>query len=121
MSGILCPAHGAESEPNNTRAQANPLALNLNGQATNTGRINPLTDLDFINITTPTFSGLGMLVVTMTPTSSDGALDARIQLQDSGGALLADRDAGSDDSPETLTFNQATGGTTYYIVCRSAD
>jgi pimeloyl-ACP methyl ester carboxylesterase len=121
VGGILSRAHGAESEPNNTRAQANPLALNLNGQATNTGRINPLADLDFISITTPTFSGLGMLVVTMTPTSSDGALDARIQLQDSGGALLADRDAGSDDAPETLTFNQATGGTTYYIVCRSAD
>ena len=121
VNGILCPAHGAESEPNNTRAQANPLIFNLNGQATNTGRINPLSDLDFFSITTPAFSGFGILVLTMTPTSSDGGLDARIQLQDSGGALLADRDVGSDDDPETLTFNQATGGTTYYIVCRSAD
>jgi pimeloyl-ACP methyl ester carboxylesterase len=121
VSGILYPAHGAESEPNNTRAQANPLTLNLNGQATNIGRINPLSDLDFFSITTPTFSGFGTLVLTMTPTSSDGGLDARIQLQDNGGALLADRDVGFDDAPETLTFSQATGGTTYYIVCRSAD
>jgi pimeloyl-ACP methyl ester carboxylesterase len=121
VSGILSPAHGAESEPNNTRAQANPLALNLNGQATNTGRINPLTDLDFISVTTPAFSGVGVLVITMTPTSNDGALDAQIQLQDSSGSLLADRDVGFDDAPETLTFSQATGGTTYYIVCQSAD
>ena len=121
MMGILSPALGAESEPNDTRGQANPLTLNLNAQATNTGRINPLSDLDFFSITTPTFSGFGILVLTMTPTSSDGRLDARIQLQDSGGALLADRDAGSDDAPETLTFSQAIGGTTYYIVCRSAD
>jgi len=121
VNGIPFPAHGAESEPNNTRAQANPLILNLNGQATNTGRINPLSDLDFFSITTPTFSGFGILVLTMTPTSSDGGLDARLQLQNSSGGLLDDRDVGFDDAPETLTFSQATGGTTYYIVCRSAD
>ncbi len=121
VSGFLCRGHGAEAEPNNTRAQANPLVLNLNGQATNTGRINPLSDLDFFSVTTPAFSGLRILILTMTPTSSDGRLDAQVQLQDSSGALLADQDVGFDDAPETLTFNQATGSTTYYIVCRSAD
>lgn len=57
----------------------------------------------------------------MTPTSADDGLDAWLQLQGSTGTLLADRDVGYDDAPETLTFSQATGSTTYYVVCRSAD
>ena len=115
------PTIGAEVEPNNTRAQADVLTFNANRQATITGRVNPLSDLDFFSVSTPSFAGQGTLVITMTPTSADNGLNARVQLQNSSGSLLADRDVGFDDAPETLTYASAIGNTTYYIVCRSAD
>ena len=116
-----CSLVAAESEPNDTRAQANTLTLNLNGQATTTGRINPRSDLDVFSVTTPSFAGHGTFSITMTPTSADHGLDAWIQLQNTSGTLLADRDVGFDNSPETLTFTQAAANTTYFITCRSAD
>src|SRR5258706_11500544 len=86
----------AESEPNNTRAQANTLTFNGSGQATITGRISPLSDLDFYSVTTPSFAGQGTFLITMTPTSADQGLDAWIQLQNSAGTLLTNRDVGFD-------------------------
>lgn len=117
---IIPQTHAAESEPNNTRAQTNALTLSA-GQGATSGRVNPLSDLDFFSITTPAFTGQATLVITMTPTSAGNGLDARVQLQSSTGTLLADRDVGYDDAPETLTFSQAVGSTIYYVVCRSAD
>jgi pimeloyl-ACP methyl ester carboxylesterase len=111
----------AETEPNNTRAQANVMAFNPNGQATMTGRINPLSDLDFFSITTPSFAGQATLVITMTPTSADRGLDARIQLQNTSGTVLTDKDVGFDNAPETNSYNQSIANTTYFVVCRSAD
>jgi pimeloyl-ACP methyl ester carboxylesterase len=77
--------------------------------------------LDFFSFTTPSFIGQGTIVATMTPTSADHALDAGIQLQSSNGIVLADRDVGFDNVPETLVFTQAMPNTTYFVVCRSAD
>jgi pimeloyl-ACP methyl ester carboxylesterase len=114
-------ARAAETEPNNTRPQANALLLNASGQATNSGRINPISDLDFFSVTTPSFVGGGTIVIKMTPTSSDRGLDAWLQLQNTNGTLLAEKDMGFDDTAETLTFTQAVANTTYFIVCRSAD
>jgi len=111
----------AELEPNNNRAQANALTFNASNQATTTGRVNPLNDLDFFSVTTPSFVGQGTLVVTMTPTSADRGLDAWMQLQNSTGTLLAERDFGFDHVPESLTNAQIVANTTYFIVSGSAD
>lgn len=122
----LCPClltslAAAEAEPNNTRAQADPMVLNSSNQASESGSISPLSDLDFYAITTPAFSGQGSLVITMTPASTDRRLDAWIQLQSANGTLLAERDLGFDNDIETLTYSSANPNTTYYILCRSAD
>ncbi len=122
---ILAPfahsASAAESEPNNNRAQANPLIMDGAGHALSDGRINPRPDLDVFSISTPAFPGQTTLVITMTPTASDHGLDARLQLQDADGNVLVDRDDGFDNKAESISLTSATGGTSYFIVCRSAD
>jgi pimeloyl-ACP methyl ester carboxylesterase len=112
---------GFRKQPRLQTLDDNALTLNANGQTSTSGRINPLSDLDFFSVTTPVFSGQGTLVITMTPTAADRGLDAWIQLQNSGGTLLVERDAGGDNAAEMLTFSQTVGGATYYVVCRSAD
>jgi len=114
MATVFVFSAAAESEPNDNRSQANPLILNASGQATTSGKVNPLSDLDFYSIVTPPFSGQATLTITMTPTSSDQALDAKVQLLNSAGTLLAEKDSGLDNVPETLTFAQAAGNTTYF-------
>ena len=79
-------AEAAESEPNNTRAQANLLLFGSDLQASITGRISPLTDLDYFTITANGFTGQATLTVSMIPTSADHGLDARVQLFDAAGA-----------------------------------
>ena len=118
---LIGSAAAAETEPNGTRAQANTVALDASGQGSSSGKISPLSDLDFYRIVTPSFSGTATLTLTMTPTAPDHGLDAKIQLQDASGSLIAEKDAGFDNAPETLTFTTAVGNTTYFIVCRSAD
>ena len=110
----------AEVEPNNSRLQANQVILNSSGQATINGRIGSLSDLDFFSVSVPPLAGPGTFLITMTPTSQDHALDARVQLQSATGVLLADKDARSDDVTETLTYPSVSGNATYYIVCLSA-
>jgi pimeloyl-ACP methyl ester carboxylesterase len=54
--------------------------------------------------------------------ASDRALDAWIQLYDATGNPLSSKiDSGGDDIREMLNFTQARGGTTYFVVCGSAD
>ncbi len=63
LLGIIYSAAKAnETEPNNTRAQANTLALN----STNSGKINPAGEQDWWKVTT---NGDGKLDVTLTPLS----------------------------------------------------
>jgi pimeloyl-ACP methyl ester carboxylesterase len=112
---------GAELEPNNTFSQANSLAFDSNGQISITGRVNPLSDLDVFKITTPTFAGRGKLVLRMVPTSTDRELDAKLQLYDAGGKLVAESDFGFNNSPETIEYQAFEGGRGYFVVCRSAD
>ncbi len=115
MAGI------SEVESNNTRALADTVTLNSNGQGSvTTAKVNPLSDVDYFKITTPSFSGSTTLTATMRPTAADGQLDAKVQLQNSSGTVLTTKDSGFDNTPETLTF-AVTGNTTYYIVCSSAD
>lgn len=92
----------AESEPNNTKAQADVLALN----GSNSGKINPTGDEDWWKVTT---NADGQLDVTLTPLSHQYTW---IYLYDNDGTTLL----GSKYSTSTFTLSEdglATG--TYYI------
>jgi pimeloyl-ACP methyl ester carboxylesterase len=113
-------ARSLESEPNDSRTEANFLQVDPSRPFKILGKINPLRDLDFFKLTTPSFSGTAILSITMTPTSSDHSLDATLQLLDANGNLLLKSDDGSDNEAETVTF-QVNSETTYFAVCGSAD
>lgn len=110
-----------EVEPNNTRIQANSLDFGADGTVTVLGRVNLLADLDVFRIITPSFPGQKNLTILLTPTAADHELDARLQLLDASGNILTTRDFGGDNVAEALVFGQATGSTTYFVVCGSAD
>lgn len=102
-------------------SKAQQLVLNDSGVAIATGRIAPRTSIDEYRLTTPSFPGQTTLRITMIPTSPDRELDAKIQIRDSNRSFIAGVDSGSDDQPETLSFTDAIGNTTYFIYCSSAD
>ncbi|MBI3869179.1 MAG: DVUA0089 family protein [Verrucomicrobia bacterium] len=123
MLVLLCGSKpfAAEVEPNDNRQQANLLNLSPGGAAIMSGRVSPLKDLDFYSISIPALAGPGTLVVTMTPTGSDHELDARVQLLNASGAVLVDKDDGSDNRAETLSYSSVAANSIYFVVCRSAD
>lgn len=116
-----------EQEPNDSRKNADTVLLDGNYQGrVGVAQIRPRSDVDYFKVTTPAFSGVLTLTAIMTPTSGDGALDAKVELEDASGSLtsrggvLAVKNNGFDNIPETMAV-AVNGGTTYYLRCTSAD
>lgn len=110
----------SEVESNNTRALANIVPIVNGVGAVDVAKMSSTSDVDYFRVTLPTFSGTAGVIVTMTPTAPDQALDAVLKIEDSGGTLVATSDSGSDNVPESLSLLVGSG-VTFYIRCSNAD
>ncbi len=95
-------ARAAETEPNDTKAQANVLALN----GSNNGKINPAADVDWWKVTT---NGDGKLSISLTPLSGRYTY---IYLYDNNGTILLN--SAYSSGAFTLSADGLAAGT-YFI------
>lgn len=110
----------SEVESNNTRALADTIPIANGSGAVEVAKMSSTSDVDYFRVTLPTFSGTAGVVVTMTPTAPDQALDAVLKIEDSSGTLVATSDSGSDHVPESVSLLVGSG-VTFYIRCSTAD
>jgi hypothetical protein len=112
MSIISSPTNGfgyRADDFGNSLAAASTLTLN-GTSLTGAGVVEKTSDSDVFSFT----AGAGALTLAVKPTTAGGMLDAKINLQDSNGTVLASSDSGL---AETLSTTVAQG--TYYLTVSS--
>ncbi len=116
-----------EQEPNDSRDVATPIVIDSSNHArVSVAKIATLTDVDYYKISVPVAPIPRKLTFTMTPTSGDHDLDAKLELESANGPLtsrgtvVATQDQNGDNGAETLSVT-LDSGSTYYLRCTSAD